>query len=157
MGAYEIEFRGTSRSSQRGVSLIELIIALSIVGLLAAFAVPSIQRARDRAQEALVSADLERLGFLQEQHVALGARSYASDLSTLNFVPSPDVAVTVVAADGDGWAAQATHVKEPELHCAVFHTPENQLRPWPAKQPGEVSCGRRAVGSGSGTGGGVLR
>lgn len=139
---------------KRGVSMIELLIALAIVALLLAIALPRLQGARDRAQQALLSSDLERLGFHQEQHLALGARQYARDLSALKFTPSDGVAIEVLSADDRGWSAQARHAKEPELHCAVFHDPDQTTQPWPAKQPGEINCGRRrAGGSGSGSGG----
>ncbi len=141
---------------RRGVSLIEMIIAVAVLALLAALALPRLQQARERAQQALLSADLERLGFLQEQHLALGARQYAQDLSTLEFTPSSGVDVELVSADDRGWAAKATHAKEPELHCAVFHDPEQATQPWPAKQPGEINCGRRPGGRGVGAGNGAL-
>lgn len=129
--------------------MIELIIALAIVALLLAIALPRLQAARDRAQEALMSSDLERLSFHQEQHLALGARKYARDLSALKFTPSDGVAIEVISADESGWAAQATAAKEPDLHCAVFHDANQSTQPWPAKQPGEINCGRRpAAGSG---------
>ncbi len=141
-----------NRFSRRGVSMIELIIALAVVALLAAIALPRLQRARNRAQETLVSSDLERLGFLQEQHLALGARKYARNLAELKFTPSTGVSVEVLSADDRGWAAQATHTKEPDLHCAVFHSAEQTNHPWPAKQPGEINCGRRPRSGGTGPG-----
>lgn len=143
-------------SARRGVSLIEVIIALTVLALLLAVAVPRLQRARDRAQEALVSSDLERLSFLQEQHLALGARQYARDLSVLRFTPSVGVDITVVAADERGWSARGTHAKEPELHCAVFHSDVRSGHPWPAKVAGEINCGRRQRSSSGGVGDGAM-
>ena len=143
-------------SDRRGVSLIELIIVLSVLSLLAAVALPRLQRARDRAQEALVSSDLERLNFLQEQHLALGARRYERNLSVLRFTPSVGVDITVVSADEQGWSARGTHAKEPELHCAVFHSDVGSGHPWPAKVRGEINCGRRQRSSNGVVGDGAM-
>jgi len=139
-----------------GVSLVELLIVLSIVGLLLAVAVPRLTRARDRAYEATLTADLERLNYLQEQHRALGARAYTTDLAALDFVASEGVTLAVTDASVTGWASQASHRAQPDLYCSVFSGSGQARPPWPATQPGEINCGRRRGGSSGSPGSGVI-
>ncbi len=56
--------------SQRGMSLLELIIVMAIVGILAAVAVPLLKNAPRRAQEAALKQNLRVMRDAIEQHYA---------------------------------------------------------------------------------------
>lgn len=55
-------FDSRSRSgSRRGLSLIELLVVIGIVGALAALSLPAVQAARERARAAACQSNLRRL------------------------------------------------------------------------------------------------
>ena len=70
-------------SAQSGVTLIELIIVVVIVGILAAIAMPSYRQYVIRSQRADATAALLRLSTAQEKFY-LDNNAYASSLASLN-------------------------------------------------------------------------
>lgn len=99
----------------RGFTLIELMIAVAVIGILAAVAYPSYQSAmvknrRSAAQTALM--DIAQ----KEQQYLLDNRSYTNSLSTLGYaVPSNvsayyTVAVTVGTASAPSFSATAVPI-----------------------------------------------
>jgi len=77
-------------SKQKGFSLIELMIAVVIVGILAAIAVPSYQSYVMRGNRAAAQAFMTDVASREKQYL-LDARSYASDLATLGMSPPTEV------------------------------------------------------------------
>lgn len=67
---------------ERGLTLVEVTVALAVVGILAAVAVPSQLAQLQRARRLDATSALTRLQFAQERHRALQGR-YAPDLAAL--------------------------------------------------------------------------
>lgn len=104
----------------RGVSLLELLVALAVLGLLAAIAAPSYRSYTLRAGRTEARAALLSLATAQEKFY-LECRTYAATLQAaqanacsparLRFAPTSErglYTIAVTAADADGWSATAT-------------------------------------------------
>lgn len=115
--------KGSLRSRPRGFSLIELMVALVVVGLLAGIAYPGYTRHVDRARRAAAKAALlEASHFMERYYAAQGTYAGAS-------LPPQMAAVPQGAT-----AAQAHHT----ISLASVTAAEYQLRAQPA---GSDSCG----------------
>lgn len=113
------------------------MICLVIVGLLAAFAVPRFANTTAKANVAAVKSDLHNLAQAQETYFH-EHQAYAASASLLNVVPSRGVVLTIVAATGSGWSAQAVHPAAVPVTCAVFYGRAAALAP--AVSEGVIAC-----------------
>jgi type IV pilus assembly protein PilE len=92
-------------SRQKGITLIELMIVVAIVGILAAVAMPSYQNYVVKGNRAAAQAFMIDVANRQKQYL-LDARSYAADLTTLSMTVPTEVSkhysacctITVVAS-----------------------------------------------------------
>lgn len=102
-----------------GFTLIELMVAVVIIGLLSAIALPRATRLRDRAYIATLQSDLRNLA-AQEESFYYDNAVYTPDPSLLPvFQSSPMVSISVSEATSSGWAATADHALS-GVQCAVY-------------------------------------
>ena len=116
------------RARQRGITLIELMIVVVIVGVLASIAYPSYRAHVQRAKRTEAMSALLQISTEQER-VYLNENSYTTDLQKLGF-PSSDVYITesgtyqvdVTFADADTYTATATYLvgDDEGSKCGVF-------------------------------------
>jgi prepilin-type N-terminal cleavage/methylation domain-containing protein len=107
---------------RRGLTLMELLAVICIVGILSAVAAPRYARARDQAYLVTLQADLNELRIAQEAYrTSDGHFEYAADLEHLGdrFVAGEGVTVEILASGPNGWAAEARHARTPVR--APFH------------------------------------
>ena len=65
-------------TSNRGFSLIEIMMAVVIIGLLAVFAVPSVMRSHARAQDKAILNNIRQLAMAAEQYCVVNSTSTVS-------------------------------------------------------------------------------
>jgi prepilin-type N-terminal cleavage/methylation domain-containing protein len=112
------------RGNRNGFTLIEIVMVTSVIGILAAVAVPRYAGAKDKAYIAAMKADLHTVALYEEQFAADNHGQYFGGMATsdtpLNgFTPSKDVTVTLTAFNILGsqladWTATVKHAQTTE-------------------------------------------
>jgi type IV pilus assembly protein PilE len=105
------------RKHMRGITLIELMIVVVIVGILAMIAYPNYQEFTARAKRNEARAALLQLATNQERFY-LNNNTFTQDLTALGFSTTPTVTtptgyytVQVTAADASNFSATATYLQ----------------------------------------------
>ena len=129
-------------SMPSGFTLVELLAVLTLLGVLATLAISRLGGASERAQTAVVAADLRNLTIQQESY-RTSTGSYAQSLTQLpDLGVSGGVILTITLADGGrGWAAVARHVRMPRRRCGIFFGDGSAGVGGPATVAGVVTCG----------------
>ncbi|MFC1639830.1 type IV pilin protein [Gemmatimonadota bacterium] len=107
--------------NRRGMTLIELLLVVTIIGLLAMISMPRLKHMKDRALIANMKHDLRTFAMHQESHYYDRA-SYTDDMAALTaggYSPSANVTISVNEATILGWSATADHT-ESLVECYLF-------------------------------------
>ncbi len=90
------------RSTSKGFTLVELMVAVVIIGILASIALPNYLEYTKKGRRAAAQSHLMDVAQRQQQYL-LDARSYATSLSALDITTPADVSayytITMEAAD----------------------------------------------------------
>jgi type IV pilus assembly protein PilA len=106
-------------SRRRGFTLIELLIVITVMGLLAAIAIPRFNNMKQKANVATMQTALKNLGQAEETFFAENG-VYTAALDSLNFKPTAEMTLTVLEATNTGWSATITHPMALPHKCAFF-------------------------------------
>jgi type IV pilus assembly protein PilE len=99
----------------RGITFLELLIVIVIIGILAAIAYPSYRDVAARAKRVEAKAALLQIATNQERFY-LQNNTYTADMTQLGFDADPYVSdsgsytISVTAADASDYTAVATHL-----------------------------------------------
>lgn len=103
--------------NRRGVTLIELLIVLALIGLVAGIALPRLFHVKERAQVAAMQSDLRNLVTIEESYLA-EHQTYTTDLDSAYHVSGGNRPPVITLTAG-GWTATiASDVSTQQ--CAVF-------------------------------------
>lgn len=118
----------TLRKSQRGVTLMELLIVVVIIGILSAIAYPNYQQYSARAKRTEAKAALLQIAtnqerfYLQNNTYTTDMRNLGFDTATNHLTDSESYRVSVTAADPNDFSATATWQMggDEENRCNTF-------------------------------------
>lgn len=138
-GGGAVAQRGLHRSDRRGYTFVELMIAVIIVGLLAAIVTPRLSFARQKAYIATMKSDLRNFAQSQESYFYDNSvyTSSLGFLSSMGFQMSDQVSVAIIEATDTGWAAIVNHAMSP-IQCSMFLGTASPVGA--AVEEGVVSC-----------------
>ena len=122
----------------RGFTLVELLVAAVVVGVLVALAVPRFGEGREPKLVAAMKSDLRDLATAEDSYYYDNS-AYTPSLGRLpSFTPSPGVTVVVNLATQSGWSATASAIESPR-RCVLFVG----IAPPPgaAAVEGRITCG----------------
>ena len=110
-----LSHRYTAYMHQRGVTLLELMIVVVVIGVLAVVALPNYREFSARARRAEAKSALLQIATQQERHY-LSNNTYTQDMTRLGFAAAGcndssggSYSVCVTAADANTWTARATY------------------------------------------------
>jgi len=139
-----VAWRAAPRTSymnnrRAGFTLIELLIVCTIIGILAAIALPKFKNTKAKAYVASIKSDLRNIATAEESYFYENA-TYTDDPANLKYNNSGGVKVVEMRADAAGWSAKLTHPQAWPLECAIyFGTPPGGKIP-PAESEGILAC-----------------
>lgn len=125
-----------------GFTLIEMLVVLSLIGIIAATAMLTLGNTSDRAYRAAMQGDLRLIAAAQESYIETrfaetGDARYADDVSNLGLNLSNGVQVQLLGNE-KGWSARTTHDRVAGARCSMYRGTIKILGP--AVDEGKITC-----------------
>lgn len=130
--------RRTARVARRGTSLIELVMVVTIIGILVSLSVPTFHRALEQSRADLAAANLRAI-WSAERLYWLDNREFTNDLSALRSLGLLDSSIVdnshfyvydISSASADAFAAHATRVANARFNGSFGITDSGTITGW---------------------------
>ncbi len=127
-----------TRSRLAGFTLVELLVVVTLIGLLALMSLPRFARTREKAYRAQMQSALRTLVSAQEAYFDENMQ-YSGDLTGLEHNDTPMVTIQIVETSGNGWSADATH-QMTSIKCGLYLGPVSPIAGIPDSGEGIITC-----------------
>ena len=103
--------------SEKAFTLIELLVALTIIGILAAIALPAFSEFKTRSYNTQAISNLRTVLTAQEAYYTNNS-AYTNDLSILpGYTDNTEVTVELLSANATSWSGRSYHSKGDVTYC----------------------------------------
>ena len=126
-----------SNARRRGFTLIELLVVVTIIGLLAAIAIPKFASTKQKAYVAQMKTDLRNLVTAEESFFVDSMHYSVYDTSKLKYRTTTGVNTPTITTGAGFWSATVSHTLIPGFSCGVSI---NTANPITTVNDGEPTC-----------------
>lgn len=111
---------GSNEFDHRGVTFIELLTVVVIIGLLTVFALPRLTRNKEKTIIATMESDLRNLATSEEGYYYTNA-TYTTNQAALNITLTSGNTLIINQATSAGWSATMSNAPLTPQSCYLFH------------------------------------
>ena len=108
-----------STSRRPGFTLIELLVVVTIIGILAAIAIPKFASTKEKAYVAQMKSDLRNLVTAEEAFFADSVRYSTYDTTKIKYRTSTGVNTPAITTGAGYWSATITHTMVAGFSCGI--------------------------------------
>ena len=108
-----------STSRRSGFTLIELLVVVTIIGILAAIAIPKFASTKDKAYVAQMKSDLRNLVTAEESFFADSVRYATYDTTKIKYRTSTGVNTPTITTGPGYWSATIMHTMVAGFSCGI--------------------------------------
>ncbi|CAN5912764.1 hypothetical protein BH11GEM2_BH11GEM2_14550 [soil metagenome] len=127
-----------STSRRRGFTLVELLVVVTIIGILAAIAIPKFASTKEKAYVAQMKSDLRNLVTAEEAFFADSVRYSTYDTTKIKYRTSSGVNTPAITTGAGYWSATITHTMVAGFSCGIGVNTANPIVT--SASEGEPAC-----------------
>jgi type IV pilus assembly protein PilA len=123
---------------RRGFTLVELLVVVTIIGILAAIAIPKFASTKEKAYVAQMKSDLRNLVTAEEAFFADSVRYSTYDTTKIKYRTSSGVNTPAITTGAGYWSATITHTMVAGFSCGIGVNTANPIVT--SASEGEPAC-----------------